>query len=334
MDDPAFLAAITAAPQDAALRLVYADWLEEQGDPRAELVRIEEEMRQLPVFSDRYWQLKPRRNTLRVKAPEDWLGVMRYGTDCLPLFQNGVPDDWKERWRLIREFVDRWHRRDLPDVGGRTDEIRQTEDRLGRTLPPSVREWVAFAHDVRRNPRFHEVLRDVYQMQELDGFSAVSLLLQGEGDYHWAVRHLDLTVPDPPVYGFHWDVENHSETFVADARNPVASNVTSFVLGYAMDCTHGTVGGFSTTVADPGKLIRDLESAFPVRSQFGEMQLFEADNILVRLFKSSPPWMSGVRLEVKEAKRLPRSAIPAFLRLYMRSGGSLYGAVDEGTIPF
>jgi uncharacterized protein (TIGR02996 family) len=36
----AFLVAIRPAPQDAALRLVYADWLEENGDARADYFRV------------------------------------------------------------------------------------------------------------------------------------------------------------------------------------------------------------------------------------------------------------------------------------------------------
>ena len=36
-----FLAAITANPDDAEARAVYADWLEERGDPRAEYLRLE-----------------------------------------------------------------------------------------------------------------------------------------------------------------------------------------------------------------------------------------------------------------------------------------------------
>ena len=60
-----FLNAIHAAPDDRTLRLVFSDWLDENDDPRGELVRVEEEMRQLPVFADRFWELKPRRNELR-----------------------------------------------------------------------------------------------------------------------------------------------------------------------------------------------------------------------------------------------------------------------------
>lgn len=40
MDEPDFLAAIAADPDDDGAWHVYADWLEEQADPRAELLRL------------------------------------------------------------------------------------------------------------------------------------------------------------------------------------------------------------------------------------------------------------------------------------------------------
>jgi uncharacterized protein (TIGR02996 family) len=39
LNDETFIAAILADPQEEANWLVYADWLEERGDPRAELYR-------------------------------------------------------------------------------------------------------------------------------------------------------------------------------------------------------------------------------------------------------------------------------------------------------
>jgi uncharacterized protein (TIGR02996 family) len=42
-----FLDAIASNPEDDALRLIYADWLEEQGDPRAEYLRLEVQYHQL-----------------------------------------------------------------------------------------------------------------------------------------------------------------------------------------------------------------------------------------------------------------------------------------------
>src|SRR5215475_10196017 len=82
-----FLNAIESQPADRTLRLVYADWLDERDDPRGELIRIEEEMRTLPVFADRFWELKPRRNALRAQAGSEWCGRMRYGTECEPAFR-------------------------------------------------------------------------------------------------------------------------------------------------------------------------------------------------------------------------------------------------------
>jgi len=43
-DEAAFLAAIEAAPADALPRLVYADWLEERGDSRAEFLRLQQQL--------------------------------------------------------------------------------------------------------------------------------------------------------------------------------------------------------------------------------------------------------------------------------------------------
>ncbi|MCA9070314.1 MAG: TIGR02996 domain-containing protein [Planctomycetaceae bacterium] len=41
-----FLNAIKAAPQDTTTQLIYADWLDEQGDPRGELIRLHVEVRE------------------------------------------------------------------------------------------------------------------------------------------------------------------------------------------------------------------------------------------------------------------------------------------------
>ena len=61
-DPDPLLDAIRRTPADRTLRLAYADWLEERDDPRYELVRVCEAMRDVPVYSDRYWALKARRN--------------------------------------------------------------------------------------------------------------------------------------------------------------------------------------------------------------------------------------------------------------------------------
>ena len=47
-DDRALLGAVLEAPADEAPRLVYADWLEERGDPRGAFLRAEAAASRLP----------------------------------------------------------------------------------------------------------------------------------------------------------------------------------------------------------------------------------------------------------------------------------------------
>lgn len=325
-DEAAFLVEIRANPRDPAPRLAYADWLEGMGDPRGALIRIEEEMGTLPVFADRSWRLKPRRDELRAQAPPDWLGAMGYGLVARPVFRHGWPDGLKERWRLIRSFVERWHRVSLPDVGGRAVEVREVEARLGRALPPSLREWVAFAHDARKEYHgFGFILRDIYQFEELEGHRAVSFLLQGEGDYHWAVHLDDFDRPDSPVYGYGWDFDEPEDgVFVPDGESPVAADLTSFVLEYAMGYTMGQGGGFGVEVGDSSRLIRELQAWFPIHCRASGMDLFEDDDILVRISWFGPG-SERVRLLVEVARPLPFEAIPPFLWEYTRNGGCFHG---------
>ena len=79
MTEDAFLRCIAETPDDAALRQVYADWLEDHVQPASsELVRVGERMRRVPVFSDEYWPLKARRNELRPARPVGWLAATGY----------------------------------------------------------------------------------------------------------------------------------------------------------------------------------------------------------------------------------------------------------------
>src|SRR5262245_23894499 len=58
-EEAAFLRAILDSPTDDANRLVYADWLEERDDPRADLIRTqlewEEAVRQQSMLDDWHW---------------------------------------------------------------------------------------------------------------------------------------------------------------------------------------------------------------------------------------------------------------------------------------
>src|SRR5262249_15161014 len=77
-----FLSAITADPADLTVRLVYADWLEDRGDPRAEFIRVQIEADGLPP-SD------PRRRAMEARAAELFAG------------------SWGDWWRPVCETVGR-----------------------------------------------------------------------------------------------------------------------------------------------------------------------------------------------------------------------------------
>jgi uncharacterized protein (TIGR02996 family) len=80
-DERAFLRAITAAPEDDLPRLIYADYLDERGDPRGEFIRIQVKLsRPDPQLSVREFRaLRARERLLLYRHRSAWLG--RLGGD-------------------------------------------------------------------------------------------------------------------------------------------------------------------------------------------------------------------------------------------------------------
>lgn len=58
MEIDSFIQEIIANPRDDHIRLVFADFLEEQGDPRAELIRIQLERKEISRFDKQYAKLR------------------------------------------------------------------------------------------------------------------------------------------------------------------------------------------------------------------------------------------------------------------------------------
>jgi uncharacterized protein (TIGR02996 family) len=96
-DDAAFIRAIAAAPDDDAPRLVYADYLEETGDPakaaRAEFIRVQIEKARLVPDTPRWTELW-HRDTALLEWARQWRAE-------LPIVQ-GV-----RYWGFIRGFVEK-----------------------------------------------------------------------------------------------------------------------------------------------------------------------------------------------------------------------------------
>ena len=72
--DP-FVAAVRAELDDDLPRLIYADYLEERGDPRGEFIRLQVELAQTPA-DDPDGELLEREAKLLRAYESDWLGSL------------------------------------------------------------------------------------------------------------------------------------------------------------------------------------------------------------------------------------------------------------------
>jgi len=76
-EDFSFLRAIVDQPDDEALRLIYADWLEDRGDPRAEFLRLEVELHRLGKGDKkRKTTLQEQMNDLQHQLDARWVARM------------------------------------------------------------------------------------------------------------------------------------------------------------------------------------------------------------------------------------------------------------------
>src|SRR5205807_10301364 len=96
-----FLQAILDDPDDDMLRLIYADWLEERGDPRAEFIRVQCELAGFPPHLPDKAALRARARlcqrsqALLNEHKEEWFGRLIR-----------LAEGWKFAWRCSRGFVD------------------------------------------------------------------------------------------------------------------------------------------------------------------------------------------------------------------------------------
>ncbi len=87
----AFLRDILDNPDDDVPRLVFADWLDDHGDPdRAEFIRVQCALPHLPVEDDRRWELMARERHLILRHGKGWAGPLRWLV---------------KRWQFRRGFV-------------------------------------------------------------------------------------------------------------------------------------------------------------------------------------------------------------------------------------
>jgi uncharacterized protein (TIGR02996 family) len=89
--DEVFLQAILDAPDDDTPRLIYADWLIDQGNPRGEFIHVQCRLARMDSSDPQRPQLEQRERDLLRRHQDEWLGQVR------PLVS---------RWTFRRGFLD------------------------------------------------------------------------------------------------------------------------------------------------------------------------------------------------------------------------------------
>jgi uncharacterized protein (TIGR02996 family) len=75
-EDELFLIQIFEHPEDTALRLVYADWLEDRGDARGELIRARAQRADLSAKDRQRKKVQQREHELAAQCDPDWLVLL------------------------------------------------------------------------------------------------------------------------------------------------------------------------------------------------------------------------------------------------------------------
>lgn len=74
--EQAFLRTIRLRPGSSDDRLIYADWLIDQGNPRGEFMQCQLQARRLPSGSPRRLDLEAHAHDLLLLYEADWLGPL------------------------------------------------------------------------------------------------------------------------------------------------------------------------------------------------------------------------------------------------------------------
>jgi uncharacterized protein (TIGR02996 family) len=192
-EDAGFLKAIEAAPGDDALRLVYADWLEERGDPRGSFLRVQVALHALAPDHPNRPPLEHDLSRSRKGQAPYWLAIVeserahlyadpprRPVCDCFgswykrrrwrPLFHLEPQDTECPPWRRLLELVED------AVADGRAEfaplrEMAPDERAQIVTLPPTIARLKAVRHLYLYGSHLVRLPAEVGEMTALEKFT-------------------------------------------------------------------------------------------------------------------------------------------------------------------
>jgi uncharacterized protein (TIGR02996 family) len=186
-DEGAFLRSVRDDPDDQATRLVFADWLEERGDARAEFVRLDTALRKMTGGESEFQKREDRWRELRNTLPREWLAAFGhlFTTEELNAaegaWHQGIP--FPEGGELLEFFPE--------DTHSTSHEVSM---RIVRGKAASVRDglefWLRTLHGEMWGPR---VIPD-------SGWPVCIALTEPSWRKATASRLSDLLTPPLPLY--------------------------------------------------------------------------------------------------------------------------------------
>lgn len=137
--------------------------------------------------------------------------------------------DAKSPLELLRAYLVEERGVLVGGMGGTSKRLEKLEREHG-TCGTSVREWAVLIDELLADDGWQYVFRDAVSLKPVPGTKQFSLMIQGEGDYHWTIALADLGKADPPVTGYR---QNERSRWVADSgrRGPYGKfpTVTDFL---------------------------------------------------------------------------------------------------------
>ncbi len=100
-----FLRSIHETPEDDDLRLVFADWLDEEGDPRAEFIRIQIALARHPHGLATRVRLEQQNRDLLARHSKQWFGPLAKHADICH-FHRGTLHLWGSARQLLGDYLE------------------------------------------------------------------------------------------------------------------------------------------------------------------------------------------------------------------------------------
>ncbi|WP_417393753.1 hypothetical protein [Gimesia chilikensis] len=192
-------------------------------------------------------------------------------------------------WHAISRFVESWTGVAF-ELNPESGSINDYEARVDVKLPISIRYWIDFSEKSELISEYFSY-RDALEIEWLTDFDSLSILLQGERDFYWAVKREDLTQDDPPVTGYCLDYDSVDEQFVEQGE--WASSVSSFALDYLLTYLYSPDGSFSARFADAEVTLSQLEQELGNSTRFGDLLLLSQGEMLIALNSNESNWNYG-----------------------------------------